>query len=409
MTRVVVVGSGGREHALADVLSRTASEVIVTPGNPGIPGSVSTPATDLDADLFVIGPEVPLVAGLADDLRAQGKLVFGPGADGAELEGSKAYMKDLLVAAGVPTAAHGSFTSASPAIEFLATMQAPFVIKTDGLAAGKGVLVTEDRAEAEAAIHDYLSGEAFGDAGATVVIEEGLTGPEVSVFAICDGTKAVALTPAQDHKRIFDGDVGPNTGGMGAYTPLPWADPDLVDVIMRDAIEPTLAELGRRGIDYRGTLFAGLMLTPDGPKMLEYNIRFGDPETQVVLPRIESDLVELLSQAAAGNITMSPTFSTDALATVVCASEGYPASARTGDVIAGIESARALDGVSVYAAGVKTNDEGELITGGGRVLNIIGRGATMDEAITRAYAGVAEIDWPGMQFRTDIAKQARES
>ena len=231
MTRVVVVGSGGREHALADVLGRTAAGVIVTPGNPGIPGSVSTSATDLDADLFVIGPEVPLVAGLADDLRAQGKLVFGPGADGAQLEGSKAYMKELLVAAGVPTAAHGSFTSAPPAIEFLNTMTEPFVIKTDGLAAGKGVLVTNDRVEAEAAIHDYLSGEAFGDAGATVVIEEGLTGPEVSLFAICDGTKAVALAPAQDHKRIFDGDEGPNTGGMGAYTPLPWADPSLVDTI----------------------------------------------------------------------------------------------------------------------------------------------------------------------------------
>ena len=409
MTRVVVIGSGGREHALADVLSRTATEVIVTPGNPGIPGSVPTPATELDADLFVIGPEVPLVAGLADDLRAQGKLVFGPGADGAQLEGSKAYMKELLVAAGVPTAAHGSFTTAEPAIAFLDTMAEPFVIKTDGLAAGKGVLVTEDRAEAEAAVHDYLSGEAFGDAGATVVIEEGLTGPEVSVFAICDGTKAVALAPAQDHKRIFDGDEGPNTGGMGAYTPLPWADPDLVETVMRDAIEPTLAELKRRGIDYRGTLFAGLMLTPSGPKMLEYNIRFGDPETQVVLPRIESDLVELLSQAAAGDITSTPTFSTDSFATVVCASEGYPASARTGDAIDGIEAARELDGVSVYAAGVKKNEQGELITGGGRVLNVIGRGASMDEAIRRAYAGVSEISWPGMQFRTDIAKQARES
>ena len=225
--RVVIVGSGGREHALADVLGRSATEVIVTPGNAGIPGSVATPATELDADLFVIGPEVPLVDGLADELRSQGKLVFGPGADGAQLEGSKAYMKELLVAAGVPTAAHGAFTEAAPALEFLATMSAPFVIKTDGLAAGKGVLVTDDRAEAEAAIHDYLAGDAFGDAGKTVVIEEGLVGPEVSVFAICDGTKAVALAPAQDHKRIGDGDTGPNTGGMGAYTPLPWADPDL--------------------------------------------------------------------------------------------------------------------------------------------------------------------------------------
>ena len=407
MTRVVVVGSGGREHALADVLGRTASEVIVTPGNAGIPGSVSTPATELDADLFVIGPEVPLVDGLADELRSQGKLVFGPGSDGAQLEGSKAYMKQLLVDAGVPTAAHGSFTEAEPALEFLATMSEPFVIKTDGLAAGKGVLVTDDRAEAEAAIHEYLSGDAFGDAGSTVVIEEGLVGPEVSLFAICDGTKAVAMAPAQDHKRIFDNDEGPNTGGMGAYTPLPWADPDLTDTIMRECVEPTLAELNRRGIDYRGTLFAGLMLTANGPKMLEYNVRFGDPETQVVLPRIESDLVELLSQAAAGDITSTPTFSDDALVTVVCASEGYPASARTGDVIGGIDEARSLDGVSVYAAGVKANEDGALITGGGRVLNVIGRGPTMADAIERAYAGVAKINWPGMQHRTDIAHQAR--
>ncbi len=405
--KVVVVGSGGREHALADVLGRTASEVIVTPGNPGIPGSVPTPSTELDADLFVIGPEVPLVDGLADELRAQGKLVFGPGADGAQLEGSKAYMKELLVAAGVPTAAHGAFTEAGPALEFLATMEAPFVIKTDGLAAGKGVLVTDDRAAAEAAVEEYLSGDAFGDAGRTVVIEEGLSGPEVSVFAICDGTKAVAMAPAQDHKRVGDGDAGPNTGGMGAYTPLPWADADLVDMVMTSCIEPTLAELQRRGIDYRGVLYAGLMLTPNGPKMLEYNVRFGDPETQVVLPRIESDLCQLLAEAAAGNIESRPEFSDDSLVIVVCASEGYPESARTGDVIDGIAAARALDGVSVYAAGVKTNEDGALITGGGRVLNIVGRGATMAAAIERAYAGAGEISWPGMHHRSDIAHQAR--
>lgn len=405
MTRVVVVGSGGREHALAEVLGRTADEVMVTPGNPGIIGSVSTPATELEADLFVIGPEVPLVDGLADELRAQGKLVFGPGADGAQLEGSKAWMKDLFVAAGVPTAAHGSFTELEPALVFLDTMVEPFVIKTDGLAAGKGVLVTDDRKAAEAAVRDYLSGDAFGAAGATVVIEEGLSGPEVSVFAVCDGTKAVALAPAQDHKRAYDNDVGPNTGGMGAYTPLPWADPTLVDMVMREAIEPTLAELQRRGIDYRGVLYAGLMLTPTGPKMLEYNVRFGDPETQVVLPRIDSDLVELLSQAASGDITSTPSFSDDALVIVVCASEGYPASPRTGDVITGIEAARAIDGVSVYAAGVARNDAGDLVTAGGRVLNVIGRGSDVAAAKAKAYAGVAAISWPGMHARTDIASQ----
>ena len=406
MTTVVVIGSGGREHALADVLSRTADTVIVTPGNPGIPGSTDTPATELDADLFVVGPEVPLVAGLADELRAQGKLVFGPGADGAQLEGSKSYMKDVLVAAGVPTAAHGTFTEVEPALEFLATMSAPFVLKTDGLAAGKGVLVTDSRERAEAAIPEYLSGDAFGDAGATLVIEEGLTGPEVSVFAICDGDKAVALAPAQDHKRVFDSDLGPNTGGMGAYTPLAWADPDLVDVVMAEHIEPTLQELKRRGIDYRGTLFAGLMLTLAGPKMLEYNIRFGDPETQVILPRIDSDLVELLSQAAAGHITSAPSFSNDSLAVVVCAREGYPSTPRTGDAIEGIEEAQAIDGVSVYAAGVKADEEGALITGGARVLNVVGRGDTIEAAIEAAYAGVGKISWPGMHYRSDIARQA---
>lgn len=404
MTRVVIVGSGGREHALADVLGRTASSVVVTPGNPGIPGSVETPATELDADLFVIGPEVPLVNGLADELRAQGKVVFGPGADGARLEGSKAWMKDLLVAAGVPTAAHGSFTDADSALAFLDTMTAPFVVKTDGLAAGKGVLVTEDRTIAENTVRDYLSGDAFGDAGSTVVIEEGLTGPEISVFAICDGVRAIALAPAQDHKRAYDNDEGPNTGGMGAFTPVPSVDSGVIDQIMREAIEPTMAELQRRGIDYRGVLFAGLMLTPSGPKMLEYNVRFGDPETQVVLPRIDSDLVTLLMQAANGSLHDEPNFSDDALVTVVCASEGYPTAPRTGDLIDGIERARAIEGVSVYSAGVKRNEGGALITGGGRVLNVVGRGATVDQARRTAYEGVAQIDWPGMHVRTDIAK-----
>ncbi len=403
--RVVVVGSGGREHALADVLGRTA-EVVVTPGNPGIPGSIDTPATQLDADLFVIGPEAPLVEGLADELRAAGQLVFGPGADGARLEGSKAWMKEVLVEAGVPTAGHGSFTELEPALAFLDTMKDLFVIKTDGLAAGKGVLVTTERAEAKIAVNDYLSGSAFGTAGSTVVIEEGLVGPEVSVLAICDGKTAVPLAPAQDHKRIGDGDTGPNTGGMGAYSPVPVAPDSIVDEVMERAVEPTLAALRARGIEYRGVLYAGLMLTPDGLKVLEYNVRFGDPETQVVLPRIESDLVELLAGAAAGSLGEPPEFSDDALVTVVAASEGYPQAPRTGDVIEGIDAARSLDGVTVYAAGVKQNATGELLTGGGRVLNVVGRGPTIAEARDRAYTGVAEIRWPGMQYRSDIATTA---
>jgi len=408
MTRVVVIGSGGREHALADVLTRSAESVVVTPGNAGIPGSVAAPATEIEADLYVVGPETPLVAGLADELRSLGRLVFGPGADGAQLEGSKAWMKDLLAAAGVPTAAHGSFSAAEPALAFLNSMHDLFIVKTDGLAAGKGVLVTNDRAEAEQAVHDYLSGDAFGAAGTTVVIEEGLTGPELSLLAICDGNRAVPLAPAQDFKRAFDGDRGPNTGGMGAYSPVPFAGDAVVDQVMERAVEPTLAELRRRGIDYRGVLYAGLMLTPDGLKVLEYNVRFGDPETQVVLPGIESDLVDLLSSAAAGQLGADPVFSADSLVTVVCASDGYPAASRTGDVITGVANARDLEGVSVYVAGAAASDDGELVTAGGRVLDVVGRGANVQTARERAYAGVSKIAWPGMQYRTDIAKNIDE-
>jgi phosphoribosylamine--glycine ligase len=403
--KVCVVGSGGREHALAHALSRTA-EVVVTPGNPGIPGSVPTPPEEIEADLYVIGPEAPLVDGLADRLRAAGRTVFGPGADGAQLEGSKAWMKDLLVSAGVPTAQHGTFTEAEPALAFLDTMTPPFVVKTDGLAAGKGVVVTESLTEARNAIGDYLSGQAFGDAGRTLVIEEGMTGPELSVLAICDGTRAVPLAPAQDFKRVGDGDAGPNTGGMGAYSPVPAVDDELLATVMRDFVEPTLAELQRRGIDYRGVLYAGLMLTPEGPKMLEYNVRFGDPETQVVLPRLTSDLAQLLHEAASGNLSSPPTFDDGAAVTVVCAAEHYPASPRTGDPIDGIEAASALDGVTVFCAGVGAGAEGGLVTAGGRVLNVTGQGATLAEARDRAYAGVAKISWPGLHHRNDIASSA---
>ena len=403
--RVVVVGSGGREHALADALGRTC-EVTVTPGNAGIPGSVPTDAVDLDADLFVIGPEVPLVDGLADRLRAQGKLVFGPGADGAQLEGSKVWMKQLLVDAGVPTARYGSFTDEQAALAFLDTMAPPYVIKTDGLAAGKGVVVTESLTEARNAVGDYLSGAAFGAAGEVLVIEEGLVGPEVSVFAICDGTRALTLSPAQDFKRIGDGDEGPNTGGMGAFTPVPDVDDELLADITSRCIEPTLAELRRRGIDYRGVLFAGLMLTADGPKMLEYNVRFGDPECQVLIPRFADDLAAVLAEAAAGELVTVPHVEDGASVTVVCAAEGYPTSPRTGDVISGIDEARSLEGVSVYCAGVASDDEGRLVTAGGRVLNVCGRGATLTEARERAYAGVDRISYRGKTVRRDIAQRA---
>ncbi|HCB34974.1 MAG TPA: phosphoribosylamine--glycine ligase [Acidimicrobiaceae bacterium] len=404
--RVCVVGSGGREHALADVLARTA-EVVVAPGSPGIPGSVGPPAEDIDADLFVVGPEAPLAAGLADRLRAQGRLVFGPGADGARLESSKAWMKELVVAAGVPTARHAVFDDApggaEAAAECLAAMSPPYVVKTDGLAAGKGVLVTDSLAAAVADVGAKLSGEAFGDAGRKVVVEEGLTGAEVSLFAVCDGRRAVALpTAAQDHKRLGDGDTGPNTGGMGCFSPVPGVGPAEIDELARLVFDPTMDELVRRGIEYRGVLYAGVMLTPAGPRLLEFNVRFGDPEAQVILPRIESDLAELLAAAAAGDLTTRPRFADDAMVCVVCAAEGYPAAPRTGDVVEGLAAAAALDGVTVYAAGVAC-PAGELVTAGGRVLGVCGRGPTTAAARARAYAAVERISWPGMQYRTDIA------
>jgi phosphoribosylamine--glycine ligase len=403
--RVVVVGSGGREAVLAEVLGRTA-EVVVSPGNPGIPGSVATPPEGLDADLFVIGPEAPLVDGLADRLRADGKLVFGPGADGARLEGSKAFMKELVSAAGVPTARYGTFSELDPALAFLRSFPPPYVVKTDGLAAGKGVLVTADLAEAEADVREKLSGTSFGDAGRRVVIEEGMTGPEVSVFAICDGTRALALPPAQDFKRVGDGDTGPNTGGMGAYSPVPSLEPGFADDVVKRFVQPTLDELRRRGIDYRGVLYAGLMVTDEGPKLVEYNIRFGDPDSQVVLLRLTSDLTALLADAAAGALVDAPTHADDAAVLVVAAAEGYPTAPRTGDVIEGLDAARAVAGASVHCAGVAVDERGRLVTAGGRVLNVIGRGPDVPAARRVAYEALAHLSWPGLHHRTDIAGEA---
>jgi phosphoribosylamine---glycine ligase len=408
VVRVCVVGSGGREHALAHVLARTAN-VVVTPGNPGIPDSRATPPEEVEAELFVVGPEAPLVDGLADHLRGAGRLVFGPGADGAQLEGSKAWMKDLLAAAAVPTARYGSFADADAALGFLRTLPGPWVVKTDGLAAGKGVLVTGRLDEAEDDVRAKLSGQSFGDAGRTVVIEEGLTGAELSVLAICDGTRAMPLAPAQDFKRVGDGDTGPNTGGMGAYSPVPFAGDDVVGPVMDRFVEPTLAELRRRGIDYRGVLYAGLMLTPDGPRLLEYNVRFGDPEAQVVLPRLTSDLAELLAAAAAGDLRGAPppAFGPDACVTVVLASEGYPGESRRGDVIEGIDAAEA-QGAAVFVAGVERDSDGRLVTAGGRVLAVTGSGATVAAARRHAYSAAGCVSWPGMHYRTDIALSESE-
>ncbi len=412
---VCVVGSGGREHALATVLARTA-DVVVTPGNPGMSGvspeghtitSVATPPERVEADLYVIGPEAPLVDGLADRLRADGRLVFGPGADGARIEGSKAFMKELLAEAGVPTARFGVFAEVGPAVEFLRSLAGPWVVKTDGLAAGKGVLVTGSLDEAEADVAAKLSGDAFGGAGRTVVIEEGLTGPECSLLVLCDGERLAPLAPAQDFKRRDDGDGGPNTGGMGAYSPVPSVDDALVTSLVDRAVAPVVTALRARGIDYRGVLYAGLMLTPEGPKVLEFNVRFGDPETQVVLPRYDGDLYALLAEVADGSLATTPRFRPEPAVCVVLSSEGYPEHPRTGDPVSGLEAAGALPGVTVFHAGTAPDPDGTgVVTSGGRVLGVTAVGGTLAEARSRAYAGVAAISWPGMHHRTDIALEA---
>ena len=408
--RAVVVGGDARAHALAAVLGRTGSSVVVSGGNAGMAalGVVVTPAPpdELDADLFVVSAEAPLVDGIADRLRAQGKRVFGPGADGARLEGSKAWMKEVVAAAGVPTAAHGAFTDADAALAFLRTLPPPYVVKTDGLAAGKGVLVTDALAEAERDVRAKLDGSAFGAAGRTVVVEEGMVGPELSVLAVCDGRRAVALAPARDFKRAYDGDAGPNTGGMGSFAPVAEADAALVGDVLERFVLPTLHALRARGIDYRGTLYAGLMLTADGPKLVEYNVRFGDPEAQVVLPLCTSDLADLLAAAADGDLAdRTPAFASEARVCVVAASPGYPEAPVTGAGITGLDAAGPGE---VFCAGVGCDAQGRLVTSGGRVLSAVGGGPTIAAARAEAYARLDSIEFAGMHFRTDIAAAAAE-
>jgi phosphoribosylamine--glycine ligase len=410
---VLVVGSGGREHALMWGLTRSPAvdSVVAAPGNPGMSelGPVLPLASALESletfDLVVIGPEQPLVDGLADDLRATGVAVFGPGAAGARLEGSKAWMKEVLADAEVPSARHAAFDASqeAEALAYLETLPGFYVVKTDGLAAGKGVVVTESLADAREAVREYLSGAAFGDAGRTLVIEEGLTGPEISLLVLCDGsTVGVPLAPAQDFKRIGDGDTGLNTGGMGAYSPVPIAGPGLVDEMMKVAVEPTLAALAKRDIEYRGILYAGLMLTPEGTKVLEYNVRFGDPECEVVIPRLRSDLAAHCAEAATGRLETPVEFFDDACVGVVLASENYPAPPRTGDVIEGLDAVGALDDVVVFHAGT-ARDGDDIKTAGGRVLVVSAVAPTIPDARARAYDAAGLISWPGLQHRTDIA------
>ena len=410
--RVVVVGAGGREHALAWALSQTV-QVVVVPGNAGMAYAGVRCAPNLDAagpvDLVVVGPEQPLVDGLADRIRAAGTPAFGPGGDGARLEGSKAHLKRVLHRAGVPTAASCAFAAGHEAAAetFLRSLGGPWVVKTDGLAAGKGVLVTDDLDEAVADVHAKLSGASFGNAGRVVVIEEGLTGAEVSVLAVCDGRAAddgvVVLPVVRDHKRLGDGDTGPNTGGMGAFSPVVGVPPDLLDQVLEKMVLPTLHTLAADGIDYRGVLYAGIMLTPDGPKLLEYNVRFGDPEAQVVLPRLEGDVASLLASAAAGRVDPSVvSVRPEACVGVVLAAPGYPTSPVTGAAITGLDAAGQL----AFSAGVAERD-GRLVTAGGRVACVAALGSDGPAARRAAYAAADRVSFDGgLLRREDIAATA---
>lgn len=412
--KAVIVGSGAREHAIALALGRTV-DVVATPGNPGINGttleghtmlSVAVPPDQLEADLFVIGPEAPLVDGLADRLRANGHLVVGPGADGAQLEGSKIFMKRLASSAGVPTAAFGVFDDRTRAEGFLDGLNGPYVVKADGLAGGKGVLVTEDLEEAKRDVADKLSGAAFGDAGRRVVIEEGLVGPELSLLVLVDGKRAVALPAAQDFKRLADGDLGPNTGGMGAYSPVPFATNSIVARVMDQIVEPSLGALRALGVDYRGILYAGCMLTPEGPKLIEFNVRFGDPEAEVVLARWGGDVFRTLVEVASGSLKSEPQIREDASVCVVAAAGGYPQHPIQGAEIVGIEEADMVPGVTVLHAGTSRDDSGALRVAGGRVLAVSAVAPSLTEARRRVYQGIQTISFEGMQWRSDIAAGA---
>jgi phosphoribosylamine---glycine ligase len=420
--RVLVVGGGGREHALCWGLARSpqVEQLHAAPGNAGI-ASVATchPAAaadvdaqlrlaeELDADLVVIGPEAPLVAGLADELRARGRAVFGPGRAGARLEGSKAFAKDLMVRHGIPTARAATFSEVGPAVAFVDDLGGRAVVKADGLAAGKGVTVASDRARAVAAIEECLVAGAFGGAGARVIVEEVLEGEEVSAFALVDATSMVPVALAQDFKRAGDGDSGPNTGGMGAYSPLPWLD-NATELRIWGTVASTVRALHDAGIAYSGLLYTGLMLTSGGPKVLEYNCRFGDPETQVVIPRLRGDLAEMLDACARDRLAdQKVDLSEDAAVTVVLASGGYPGAYETGRPIAGLEAAAASPDAVVFHSGTAER-EGRVVTDGGRVLAATGWGPTVEDARSHAYEAASHISFDGMIRRGDIAARAAE-
>ncbi|GLK53053.1 phosphoribosylamine--glycine ligase [Maricaulis virginensis] len=420
--KVLLVGSGGREHALAWKIAQSPllTALHAVPGSDAIgelatchDGSVSDIdglvelARKIEADLVVVGPENPLCDGLADRLRQAGIATFGPSGLAARLEASKAYAKDFYARHKVPSAGYGTFSDAAEAKAFLDRVEPPYVLKADGLAAGKGVVILDDRAEAEAEIDAFLSGK-FGKASKTLVIEEFMAGEEVSIFALCDGETVLYCGAAQDHKRVGEGDTGPNTGGMGAYSPAPIATPELIDTAMKTIVEPVARGLAAEGHPFQGVLFAGLMVTKDGPKVVEFNIRFGDPECQVLMMRIDSDLLPYLLATATGALGEMPpiTWSPDPAITVVLAANGYPGDYRKGSVIKGVTEANRMEGVQVFEAGTGRNARGERIAAGGRVLNVTASGETLHYAVERAYAAIDQIDWPEGFCRRDIAWRA---
>jgi phosphoribosylamine--glycine ligase len=421
--KILVVGSGGREHALCWKIrqSRLVRELYCAPGNGGIAdvarcvpiasediGGLTSFALENKIDLTVVGPELPLTLGLVDELQERGLAAFGPCREGARLEGSKAFAKELLEERGVPTAAFGVFSDVDTARAFVRATGAPIVVKADGLAAGKGVAVCANEAEAFAAIDRSLRERAFGDAGASVVIEEFLEGEEASFLALTDGETVLPLASSQDHKRILDGDRGPNTGGMGAYSPAPVVTPAVHDRVMRCILEPVVAGLRARGIHYRGVLYAGLMIRNGEPRVLEFNVRFGDPECQALLVRLETDIVELMlavieRRLAAQRVRWDPRPSV----CVVMAAEGYPGEVAKGDEISGLEGLASWPLGAVFHAATARRD-GKIFTAGGRVLGVTALGATLREAIDRVYGAVAKIHWRGMQYRRDIGRRALE-